>query len=384
MTNNPTNTSHDLDFDIAVIGAGIAGASLAYELSGEQRVLLLEGETQPGYHTTGRSAALFCASYGNAVIRMLTLASRDFLLGPPPGFSAVPLLSARGTLLVARSDQLERMHALAAELGAQGSGTSQVDAHFARTAVPQLRPDVVAGAIHEPGAMDIDVHALHHGYLRGARSRGATVQCDAAIDALRREGNGWCISSRDRTWSAACIVNAAGAWADEVAAIAGAAPLNLVPMRRTSVTVDLPAGVDARQWPAVIDIDEQFYFKPDSGRLLLSPADETPSAPCDAQPEELDIAICVDRVQSAMDLPVARIAHAWAGLRTFASDRTPVVGFDPNVPGLFWLAGQGGYGIQTAPALSRMAAWMLQGCKASAPLSDADALAAALSPTRFR
>ena len=365
-------------FDVAVIGAGMAGAAAAYEMAATRSVLLLEGEAQPGHHATGRSAALFAETYGNAVIRARTAGSRGFYEQPPPGFGG-PLLAPRGVVMVARADQADGLRQWVESVG---PAAERLTAAGVLARVPILRPEYVAAGALEPAAMDIDVDALHQGYLRGARARGVRVVTDAKLLGLERDGRGdgldggpgWTVRTGAGSWRAGAVVDAAGAWADAVAALAGAAGCGLQPMRRTAVTVDLPDGVDARAWPAVIDADEQFYFKPDAGRLLLSPADETPMPPCDVQPDEMDVAVCVDRVQRAADLPVRRIARAWAGLRSFVADRTPVVGWDDAVPGFFWLAGQGGYGIQTAPAMGRLAAALLD--RRGVPPDLADLLAA--------
>ena len=368
--------------DVIVIGAGMAGASAAYEMAAHHSVLLLEREAQPGYHTTGRSAALFSETYGNRIIRGLTVGSRPFYLAPPDGFATAPLLTPRGTLLIARTDQMDRLAAWAAEAAALVPSVRMLTQAEALAAVPILRPGYVAGAAAEPGAMDIDVNALHQGYLRGARSRGATLVTDATTTALEASAHGWTVTTTAGTWAARMVVNAAGAWADTVAALAGARPRGVQPMRRTALTVDLPSGLDATTWPMVCDLDEDFYFKPDAGRLLLSPADETPMPPCDVQPDELDVALCIDRIQAAADLPVRRVVRSWAGLRSFAPDRTPVVGFDPAAPGFFWLAGQGGYGIQTAPAMGRLAAALLAGQGVPDDLEALGVTAAGLAPTR--
>ena len=281
--------------------------------------------------------------------------------------------------MLARPDQAERLHRWVESVGPAASAITAAEV-LAR--VPLLRRDYVGAGAFEPGAMDIDVHALHDGYLRGAKARGAAIVTGAGLAGLARGGTGWTVRSGAGTWTAGTVVNAAGAWADQVAALARAAPCGLQPMRRTAVTVDLPDGMDASAWPIVIDVDEEFYFKPEGGRLLLSPADETPMPPCDVQPDEWDIAVCVDRVQRAADLPVRRVVHSWAGLRSFVADRTPVVGWDPGVPGFFWLAGQGGYGIQTAPAMGRLAAALLARTGVPADLADRGVDAAALAPGR--
>jgi D-arginine dehydrogenase len=369
-------------FDVAIIGSGMAGASAAYEIAAARKVLLLEREAHHGYHTTGRSAALFTETYGNDVIRALTAGGRRFLTEPPTGFSDTPLLSPRGVLLIGRADQMPQLAAEEARARDLAPGIRRVDADEARRLVPVLRADYVAGAVHEPQAMDIDVHALHHGFLRGARARGAEIRNRAEVVALQPTAGGWRVVSSAGSYEADIVVNAAGAWADRVGALAGAAPIGLQPKRRTAIVFQPPAGAAIAHWPAVVDIDETFYFKPDAGRILASPADETPMEPCDVQPEEIDIAIAVDRVQHAADLPVRRVERSWAGLRSFVADKSPVVGFDPLVPGFFWLAGQGGYGIQTSPAMGRLAAALLAGQAVPEDLAGLGVTAAALAPAR--
>ena len=368
--------------DVVVIGAGIAGASLAFELSATRRVLLLERESQPGYHTTGRSAALFTETYGNAVMRALTRASKPFLAAPPAGFSPTRLLSPRGTLLVARAEQLPALRRAQEECSALVDNLAWWTAAEVRARVPCFAPGQVAGGLLEPDAMDIDVHALHHGFLRGMRARDGVLVCNAEVRALARYRGHWRVQTAAGEFAAPLLVDAAGAWADEVAQLAGALPIGLAPKRRTAITFDPPAAVSIDDWPAVIDIDEQWYFKPDAGRILASPADETPSPPCDAQPDEYDVAVLVDRLARLTTLQVPRIHARWAGLRSFAADRTIVAGFDPDVPGFFWLAGQGGYGIQTAPAAARAAAALLEGGPLPADIAGLGVDAEALAPGR--
>jgi D-arginine dehydrogenase len=347
--------------DFLVIGAGIAGASAAYELAAFGRVLVLERESQPGYHTTGRSAALFTETYGNATMRALTCASKAFLASPPAGFASVPLLAPRGTLLAARADQRAALERTFAECSALVGNLELWTGAQVRERVPVFTEAQVDGGLWEPDAMDIDVHALHQGFLRGLRARGGEVVCNAEVVALEREGETWRVETRGERYAAPIVVNAAGAWADEIGRLATAGPIGLVPKRRTAITFDPPRGASIERWPAVIDVDEQWYFKPDAGRILASPADETPSAPCDAQPDEYDVAVLIDRITTATTLAVARIHAKWAGLRSFVADKTIVAGFDPRRPGFFWLAGQGGYGIQTAPAAGRVAAALARG-----------------------
>jgi D-arginine dehydrogenase len=373
----------DKSADVLVIGAGMAGASLAYELSPHARVIVLEREDQPGYHTTGRSAALYSETYGNATMRMLTRAGRRFFTTPPTGFAQAPLLTPRGTLLVgtpAQREALQRVHDdSAGEVGSLQLWSAEQVNHK----VPVFGGLPLAGGVWEPEAMDIDVHALHQGYLRGLRARGGQVVCHAEVQALSCTQGQWTVQTRAGEFSAPLVVNAAGAWADELGAMAGSQSIGLQPLRRTAITFDAPAALDTAAWPAVIDVDEQFYFKPEAGRLLASPADETPSPPCDAQPDEYDIAVLVDRIETATTLRVPRIHSRWAGLRSFVADRTLVAGFDAQRSGFFWLAGQGGYGIQTASGASRAAAALVLARPLPSELQDLGLVAEHLSPLRL-
>jgi D-arginine dehydrogenase len=371
-------------YDFLVVGAGVAGASIAAELAAHAKVLLVEQEERPGYHTSGRSAAMYIESYGAAPVRRLTAASRAFFDSPPDGFADHPLLSPRAALTIARAEQSQAVDALAAQISAAGGAFRELATGEAIDLVPQLRPEAAARAILEPEAADIDVEALHQGFLRLARARGAALLTDAGVQALERQGETWRASlANGETVEATTVVNAAGAWADEVARQAGARPLGLVPKRRTVILLDPPAGVDIGLWPTVLDVEESFYFKPQSGLILASPCDETPSPPSDAAPEELDIAICVERVQAAADIPVRRVARSWAGLRTFAPDKVEVFGFDPAAPGFFWFAGQGGYGMQTAPAAARLGAALALRQELPKDLAERGLSAAPFSPRRF-
>jgi D-arginine dehydrogenase len=343
-------------YDFIVIGAGMAGASVGYELARRARVCLIEAEERPGYHSTGRSAALFSPSYGGPEIRGMTRASRAFFDRPPTGFCEYPLLQPREVLFIARSDQRLRLEQMVAEIRSSSGNITSIDVQQALIRVPLLRASYLAAAALDSDAMDIDVNALLQGYLRGVRSAGARLMTGFSVVEVKRLHGVWSIALPGGTVSAPILINAAGALADGVAQLCGTGALRRQPLRRTAILVDAPADANTRKWPAVIDVDEQFYFKPEGGKLLLSPADETPSPPCDAQADELDIAISVDRVQAALNIDVQSISHRWAGLRTFSPDRVPVVGFDPRQSGLFWCAGQGGYGIQTAPAMARTAA----------------------------
>lgn len=370
--------------DYLVIGSGIAGASIACELADSASVVVVEREGSHGYHTTGRSAAMFIESYGNAWIRRLTGASRAFFDAPPDGFCDHPLLRRRGCLNIATRDQLPALEALAADIGATGSEMRAISGEAARARVPILRPDVAA-AVFEPGSSDIDTHGLHAGYLRMGRSRGVDVRLNAGVERIERRGTGWRIAlAGGDAVEARVIVNAAGAWSDAIAGLAGVRPAGLEPRRRTVILVDPPAGLAIDTWPTVIDVDEQFYFKPESGRLLASPADETPSAPVDAAPEELDIAVCIDRIQTTTSLSIGHVRRSWAGLRTFAPDRTPVIGYDPDMADFFWFAGQGGYGMQTAPAAARLGAALALERGISSDLGECGLEAAPFCPSRLR
>ena len=369
-----------VSYDIVIIGAGMAGASIAASAARTKRVALIEMEKAPGYHTTGRSAALYTELYGNDIVREITSAGRSFFEAPPNGFMR-PLLYRRGCFYSVRPDQQRQAEALIAAASARAIELSTCSPQRMTQIIPLLKPGAVAFGLFEPHSMDIDVDGLHQGYLRWAKELGVKILLDRKPQ-IDRTAHGWSIALGDDTISCSVIVNAAGAWADSLAQECGAAACGLVPHRRTVALVDPPEGSMANEmaeWPAVIDIAEEFYFKPESGKLLCSPADEHPSDPCDAAPEEIDIAIAIDRMQSLLDYPVHRVASSWAGLRTFTIDKTPVMGFDPEVEGFFWFAGQGGYGIQMAPTLSELGARVLLGD----PLSDADRrLALAMKPCR--
>jgi D-arginine dehydrogenase len=372
------------EFDFAIVGAGIAGVSLAYHLAPQARVIILERENVPAYHTTGRSAALHSETYGSAEIRAITVAAGHFYRKPPDGFTDHPLLTPRGALLAGRAEQEAAVRKAAAEFAKLVPSVRWLEPAEALRRQPLLRPEACAGGAVFEEAEDMDVAAIHAGFLKGARAAGAVLRLDAEVAALDRADGRWTITLRDgEAVGAANLVNAAGAWADVVAGLAGARPVGLVPKRRTAFTFDAPAGVALASLPAVIDFDESWYIKPEVGQILGSPADETPSPPCDAQPEELDIAIAVDRIQTSTTLQIPRIKNKWAGLRSFVADKNLVVGCDPAVEGFFWLAGQGGYGIQTGAAAGRLAASLALGKGLPSDIATLGVTEKALSPARF-
>lgn len=369
-------------YEFAVIGAGIAGASVAAELAGDASVILVEMESQPGYHTTGRSAAMFAPGYGPQPVRALTRASAGFFNAPPAGFCDIDLLSPRDVVMVARSDQMGALDALIDELVSEAT-VERIDAGDLADRHPLLRAGYAEAGMLDRSGSEIDVNALHQGYLNLLRQRDGVLQTKSEISEMTFDGEVWHLTAGAETIYAAKVINAAGAWADEVGQKAGAERIGLVPMRRTALTVDAPEGMNIDTLPLVVDIDEEFYMKPESGRLLISPANEDPMAPCDAQPEELDIAFCIDRIERAFDIQVRRIATKWAGLRSFVPDKSPVVGFSVKTPHFFWLAGQGGYGIQTAPALARCAASLISGHPVPQDILKEDLDLSSLSPKRL-
>jgi len=349
------------DCDFLIIGSGIAGGSAAYHLVDRGSVILLERESQPGYHSTGRSAAVFAESYGPRLMRVMTVASGPFLRKPPAGFSDVPLMHPRGALFIARADQRIQLQELVKELSELSDDLRLVEPTQALTLCPVLNRGYVALAAQDPTVMDMDVNAIHQGYLRAARTKDAEIVTDAEVTALTRSNGHWQARTSAGEFRAPVVINAAGAWADVVAGLAGARKIGLQPKRRTVIVFDAPAGLDMAKYPIAADCSEQFYFKPESGRVLASPADETPVEPQDVQPEEIDVALVVDRVEQASTLKVGRIVRRWAGLRSFVKDKNPVVGFAPDAQGFFWLAGQGGYGIQTSYAMGLTAASLATG-----------------------
>lgn len=345
-------------WDVIVVGAGMAGASVGWQLAQAGRqVLVLERESQPGYHTTGRSAALFEEHYGPLQVQALTRASRAFYEQPPAGFTDYPILHPRGVMYVGTAAQKALIDAAYAEAVKHSPDAQRLDGDALRALVPVLNDSIVDGFVDD-GARDIDVHALHQGFLRGMRQAGGQLWCNAEVSALALDGarRTWTVTLADgRTAQAHTLVNAAGAWADHIGELAGARAMGLVPARRSAFTFPVPEGLDATHWPAVISADERFYFKPDAGQLLGSPANADATYPHDVQPEEEDIATGIWNIEQATTLSIRRPSHTWAGLRSFVADGEMVIGWDSHVPEFFWVAAQGGYGIQSAAGYSLLA-----------------------------
>lgn len=377
------NLKDMISADCLVIGGGIAGAAIARWLAPYAQTVVLERESQPGYHSTGRSAALFMESYGNAQVRALTRASRQFFERPPSGYSEHPLLTPRGALFVATEEQHEAYERHWEVLRTMTPNAQQLSADQACAMVPVLRHQLLLGAIHEPEAVDMDVHALHQGFLRELRRDGGRLICNAGVQAIERHGADWRVYTETSVFQAPVLINAAGAWADEIALLAGVRPIGLEPRRRSAFLFTPPPGLDTQTWPLVFGADEDWYIKPDAGALLGSPANADPVAPHDVQPEELDIALAIHRIEEMTTLTIRRPSHTWAGLRSFVSDGGLVGGFDDQAPGFFWLAGQGGYGIQTCAAMGEACAALARGLPLPQRLADFGLTANMLSPSRL-
>jgi len=379
---NFIGTQRESNADIIVIGGGIAGASIAAHLAAHAKVRLLEMEARPGYHSTGRSAAVFASTYGNSTVRALTCVSRSFFFAPPTGFCSTSLVKPRLVLILANSTQREALDNFG-EVAFPGDRIEALTPAQALQYCPILRPDELSGALLYRGPADIEVHELHQGYLRLLKMRGGDIKSNTEVIGLERSNGEWSVNIPGEVLRASIVVNAAGAWAGKLGKLAGAYDIGLEPRRRTALLIDPPVGVTAESWPLVADIGDQFYLKPDAGLLMLSPCDETPTAACDAQPEEMDVAVAVDRLEQATTLEVRHVRRKWAGLRSFVRDRSPVVGYDPLQPGFFWLAALGGFGIQTAPALSALAAGLVLGREVGGELTEFDVEPSALAPARL-
>ena len=363
-------------FDAVVIGAGMVGATAAAHLAPERRVALVEAEEAAGYHSTGRSAAIFILNYGPPDVRVLSGLSRDFFDQPPAGFAEHPLMHRRPVLFLAPPGQKAALDRMLAEV----DGLQPLEIAAARTLVPALKPGYAVAAAIEEDDFDIDVAALHQGFLRTFRAHGGALALRSRAARIERRAGVWEVDTTGgAVFRAKTLVNAAGAWGDEVARLAGVAPLGLTPCRRTGVIID-PAPYETEHWPLVNDVDHTWYVRPEARtRLMVSPADETPVEPQDIQPDELDIAVAIDRMQQALEIPVRRVERSWAGLRTFTPDRSLAIGWDGAAEGFFWCVGQGGYGIQTAPAAGQLVADLIGGRDPG----PAHRILPAIDPARF-
>jgi D-arginine dehydrogenase len=360
------------EFDIIVIGAGIAGASIAAHLAETSRVLILEMEERPGFHSTGRSAAAYVPNYGPAPIRALTRASHQAL-------ESFGVMVPRHTIFLMPPDQREAFD----RLMAIQQGMREISFGEAKAIYPLLRRDYAERFGLDPATSDIDVDLHHQNYLRRYKQRGGTLLCEAVLQSLERTNGAWTAVTPKGSFRSPTIVNAAGAWGDEVARLAGARPVGLQPKRRSMAVVPAPAGMDPMPWPFLVDAAETWYSKPQGGKLLVSPADQTPVEPHDAYADDMALAEGIDRFQQAVEFEVTRVERTWGGLRSFAPDGNPVCGYDPRLEGFFWLVGQGGYGIQTSPALSRLAAALVRHDAPPTDILDEGLIVAGLLPGRF-
>lgn len=379
-----TSSSSPVQADFLIIGGGIAGASVAYWLAPHGRVVMLEREAQPGYHSTGRSAALFMESYGTPQVRALTMASRAFLQHPPAGFAEHPLLTPRGAMMVAGPGQSAQLEEHWQVLHAMTPDARRLSSEEACAIVPALRPERLIGAVYEPDAADMDVHAIHQGYLRGMRQAGGKLVCDAEVTAMELAGDRWRVDAGGAVYEAPVVLNAAGAWVDAIARLASVRPLGIEPRRRSAFIFAPPEHMDISGWPLVHGADEDWYIKPDAGMLLGSPANADPVDPQDVQPEEMDIALAIHRIEEATTLSIRRPTRTWAGLRSFVADGDLVGGFDDEAPGFFWIAAQGGYGIQTSAAMGETCAALARGLPVPAHPASFGITSQMLGPARLR
>ena len=346
------------DCDFLVIGAGVSGAAAAWELAALGSTILLEMEDQPGYHSSGRSAALYTPNYGTALVREICQAAGSFFNAPPPGFAEHPLLTPRGALTLGIDDPDDAIDALLKDAPPQHP-IEEISLKQAMELCPLIRPGVFRRAIYEPGVMDMDAAAIHQGYLRGFKARGGRLAVSSHVTALERSGGAWTAVTPSGRFRAPVVVNAAGAWADRVGALAGVPRIGLQPCLRTVILVDVPPEFCRPGQPVGEVVETWHYFKPEAGRILASPGDETPVDPMDAYPDDMVIAELADYLERHTLLKIERILRSWAGLRSFVPDHCPVVGLDPRAEGFFWLAGQGGYGIMMSPVLGRVTAALI-------------------------
>jgi D-arginine dehydrogenase len=368
-----------MHFDFMVVGAGIAGASVAAHLAETHKVVLVDMEDRAGYHTTSRSAASYEPNYGPPPMLAFTRASDSFFKSPPAGFTDAPLLTPRGSLFFEAEGQASRTE----KLLKHGNGLTELSIDDAVALYPVLKPDYATRVFLDGNTADIDVDLLHRGYLRQFKSHGGQLLLASPLIAADRKSGQWHVTCGETTLKATTIVNAAGAWGDVVAKLCGAKPVGLIPKRRSIGVVPMPEGLRFNHWPMVTDVGETWYAKPQSGKLIVSSADATPVEPHDAYADDMAIAEGVDRLMTATTIEVERLEHSWGGLRTFAPDGNPVIGFDPHTDGFFWLVGQGGYGIQSSPALSATAAAMARGQPMSTVMIDLGLNPEDIKPDRF-
>jgi D-arginine dehydrogenase len=372
-----------VEADFLIIGAGIAGASVGYFLAPQGRTIILERESQPGYHATGRSAAMLIESYGPAQVRMLTSASRAFFDAPPAEFAAGNLLTPRAVLTVACPGQEQMLDEYFALVQPASPRVARLSIREACALMPVLRPEQIIGAVLDPTPADLDVNALHQGFLRGVRRAGGELHCDAEVSMVARMSGQWQVSAAGATYRAPVLINAAGAWCDHIASLAGVQPIGLVPKRRSAFLFAPPPEVAIQDWPMCVAVDESWYVKRDAGMLLGSPANADPVEPQDVQPDEYDIALGIHRIEEMTTLQIRRPTRTWAGLRSFVADGALVGGFAPAAPGFFWLAGQGGYGIQTSPAMGEACAALIVGAPLPARLAAFGITREILGPARL-
>ena len=370
--------------DYLIIGAGIAGAATGFFLAPRGKTIVLERETQPGYHSTGRSAALYTVAYGTPLVRALTAASRSFFDAPPAGFSQQPLLSPRGELLVDFQGEPQALQRQFEDAQKWVKQVSLLSPEQVCAQVPALRQNLVHGAMLDPTAADIDTAALHQGYLAGIRQHGGAIHTEREVSRISRNAEGWQVECSGQRYQTRVLINAAGAWCDQIAQLAGLQPIGLIPKRRAAFTFKASSEYETHAWPVVVSLDESFYFKPDAGLLLGSPANADPVPAQDVQPEELDIALGIHQIESHTHLKISRPTHTWAGLRSFVADGDLVGGYAVDDPAFFWVAGQGGYGIQTSPAMGKACAALISHEPIPQDLVQFGISAEALSPARLK
>jgi D-arginine dehydrogenase len=376
-----------MDADFLIVGGGVAGLSAASRLALHGKVVVIEAEEALGYHSSGRSVSFSHYGIGNAAVRGLTAWSRPFFEHPPQGFSPSPPARTMPSLYFAEEEALPALAELEAEMVRFTDRTRRIDAAAMAALCPALRtgPGAAVAGVLDPTGLKLDADALLQAFARAVRAGGGEVLSGRRAASVERRGEGWTIGAESgERWTAPILVDAAGAWADRIAALAGVPPIGLQPKRRTIIVVDPPAGTDISGWPFAHSAAGDLYMLPEAGQLLVSPVDEVADDPCDARPEEYDVALAADRLEHYTTLPVTRIAHRWAGLRSFVADRTPTAGFDPQAPGFFWLAGQGGYGFQTAPAMAAIVEALVTGASWPQGLAELGVMADLIQPDRLR